>query len=116
VNALTFVDEPQHMVALSRANHVRLTRARLHREIAALPRQEGYDRVAELLLDPPEELESLAVGTLICWVDRVGPTVMRRFLRHRWINELRPIGKLTYRQALELAGALRNGSWGLPPC
>ncbi|MEI6447873.1 MAG: hypothetical protein WCO96_08350 [Actinomycetes bacterium] len=96
-------DQPQHLVALARANRVRLSRAALKRRIG-----EGETSVAEVLLSIPEEVESMAVADLLACQRRWGTTRCRRFLATSRISETRLVGTLTERQRHELAERLEG--------
>ncbi|MEI7560750.1 MAG: hypothetical protein WCJ63_09180 [Actinomycetes bacterium] len=93
--------EPQHLVALARANSVRLARAALKREIAA-----GETLVGQVLLDGPWEVESMTVADLLACQRRWGVTRCRRFLAKSRISETRTVGTLTQRQRGELSDRL----------
>lgn len=95
--------QPQHLVALARANRVRLARAALKRNIAA-----GDTTVAEILTEVPEEVESMAVADLLACQRRWGVTRCRRFLAGSMISETRLVGTLTERQRHELARRLEG--------
>ena len=98
-------EEPQHLVALARANSVRLARAALKRRIA-----EGETTVANVLTDIPEEVESMAIADLLACQRRWGVTRCRRFLAVSRVSETRLVGTLTERQRAELAGRLNSES------
>jgi hypothetical protein len=95
--------EPQHLVALARANRVRLARAALKRNIAS-----GEAQVAQVLLDNTWEAESMTVADLLSCQRRWGVTRCRRFLAKSRISETRTVGTLTERQRVELAERLRS--------
>jgi len=96
-------EAPQHLVALARANSVRLARAALKRGIA-----DGSITVAETLLNVPEEAESMAVADLLACQRRWGVTRCRRFLATSRVSETRLVGTLTERQRHELANRLAD--------
>jgi hypothetical protein len=95
--------EPQHLTALARANRVRLARAALKRRIAA-----GEETAAQILLDCPWEVESMAVADLLACQRRWGETRCRRFLATSRISETRTVGTLTERQRQELSDRLQG--------
>ena len=95
--------EPQHLVALARANRVRLARAALKRNIAS-----GETEVAQILPDNTWEVESMTVADLLACQRRWGVTRCRRFLAKSRISETRTVGTLTERQRVELAERLRS--------
>src|SRR5438105_8261959 len=78
---------PQYMRALERANQVRLARAELKRRVAV-----GAADVCEVILDPPWEAESMAVGDLLMSQRRWGQTRCRKFLAQVPLSEKKPIG------------------------
>jgi len=93
--------EPQRMRALERANAVRLARANLKRRIAF-----GDVTAADVILAPPEEASSWAIGDLLMSQRRWGNTRCRKFLSRNLISEIKPVGDLTDRQRHMLAGQL----------
>jgi hypothetical protein len=94
--------EPQRLRALERANEIRLARAELKRRIA-----DGQMSAAEVILFPPCEASSWAIGDLLMSQRRWGATRCRKFLVRNQINETKAVGTLTDRQRRLLAGQLR---------
>jgi hypothetical protein len=92
---------PQHMEALEHANRIRLARASLKRAVAA-----GQVDAAEIVKDPPTEVESMSVGELLRSQRRWGRTRARKFLFSLALNENRELGRLTERQRILLASEL----------
>ena len=92
---------PQHMQALEHANRIRLARASLKRAVAA-----GLVDAAEIVKDPPTEVESMSVGELLRSQRRWGRTRARKFLFSLALNENRELGRLTERQRTLLASEL----------
>lgn len=90
------------MQALARANHIRLGRAAIKREIRA--RKLDISKVVER---PPEELETMTVSALLRSQRRWGVTRTRKFLSRLALGEHRTLGQLTQRQRTLLAIALR---------
>jgi hypothetical protein len=103
MRAASFASGPQHMVALERANRVRLARAALKRRIAA-----GDVDVAETVLASPWETESMSVSELLMSQKRWGSTRCRKFLMSIGLVETKTIGSLTERQRLTLAALLTS--------
>ena len=105
---------PQYMRALERANQVRLARAELKRRVAV-----GAADVCEVILDPPWEAESMAVGDLLMSQRRWGQTRCRKFLAQVPLSEKKPIGSMTERQRRTLVALLsspeRGRTWGAAP-
>lgn len=97
----------QSNAALEKAQHIRLWRAEIKRMIAAAG-PEGAEKVAELLADPPVEIESMRVGDLLQAIYRVGRDRAIRLLNRSGISESRPVGALTDRQRDVLAEALKT--------
>jgi hypothetical protein len=99
----TMTPAPQRMRALERANAVRLARAELKRRIA-----EGEAAAADVILDPPNEALSWAIGELLMSQRRWGSTKCRKFLSRYHITETKTIGQLTDRQRHLLADQLES--------
>jgi hypothetical protein len=92
---------PQHMLALERANRVRLARASLKRKVAA-----GKADAAEVVLSCPWEVESMSISELLMSQKRWGRTRCRKFLQSIGMSENKSIGTLTERQRVTLAALL----------
>lgn len=92
--------EPQHMVALARAQECQRLRRALKREIKA-----GEASLSELLseVDLPVWLHGELICQLVCAMDRVGTLRMRLLLAEQEIPERKPVGKMTYRQRRRLS-------------
>jgi hypothetical protein len=89
---------PQHLIALQRANRVRLARADLKRRIA-----EGEREVAEVILSSPWEAQSMTLADLLMSQRRWGATRCRKFLASLQIPEQKKVGTLTDRPRNALA-------------
>lgn len=100
---------PQRLQALERANEIRLARAELKRRIAR-----GLTSAAQVILDPPCEAKSWAVGELLLSQRRWGSTRCRKFLVRNQISETKLVGALTLRQRRLLARQL-SSSLAEPP-
>jgi hypothetical protein len=96
---------PQRLRALERANEIRLARAELKRRIA-----DGHVSAAEVILEPPFEAGSWAIGELLMSQRRWGSTRCRKFLVRNQISETKTLGALTERQRRLLAGQLGSCS------
>ena len=96
---------PQRLQALERANEIRLARAELKRRIAY-----GAVSAAEVILEPPSEANSWAIGDLLLSQRRWGQTRSRKFLMRNQINETKPVGALTDRQRRILADQLSSSA------
>jgi hypothetical protein len=103
MHAVTMDDGPQHMLALERANRVRLARAALKRRIAS-----GELEAADVVLACPWETESMSVGELLMSQKRWGRTRCRKFLNSIGLLETKTIASLTERQRLTLAALLTS--------
>src|SRR5690242_13874209 len=99
----TMSPEPQRLRALERANAVRLARAELKRRIA-----EGEASAADVIMDPPDEAISWAIGELLMSQRRWGTQRCRKFLARHHISETKPLGALTDRQRRLLSDALES--------
>lgn len=86
------------MLALQRANEVRLARAELKRRVAA-----GEIAVAQIVLECPWEAESMAVADLLMSQRRWGQTRCRKFLSQIQMSEKKTLGSMTDRQRHTLA-------------
>lgn len=89
---------PQRLQALERANEIRLARAELKRQIAC-----GHVSAGDVILEPPSEAQSWAIGELLLSQRRWGSTRCRKFLVRNQISETKPVGALTVRQRRLLA-------------
>ena len=99
----TLSPAPQRLRALERANAVRLARAELKRRIA-----EGEASAADIILEPPEEAVSWAIGELLMSQRRWGTTRCRKFLGRHHLTETKTLGALTDRQRRLLADELES--------
>src|SRR5690349_14428608 len=94
----------QHMDALARANEVRLKRSEIKRKVA-----EGELTVAEVLADPPAEVETMSISELLRAQHRWGNERTRKLCRALVISELRKVGSLTGREKDRISGMLTYG-------
>jgi hypothetical protein len=105
---------PQYLRALERANEVRLARAELKRNVA----MDEID-AAEVILDCPWEVESMAVADLLMSQRRWGQIRCRKFLAQIPMSEGKTVGSMTERQRGALAAMLisadRGGAWSANP-
>ena len=92
---------PQHMQALAHANRVRLARAELKRGIYA-----GRVSAADVVLECPWEVDTMALAELLRSQRRWGRTRVRKLLASLQLRETRRVGQLTHRERNMLAGAL----------
>ncbi len=97
----TIAPAPQHLRALARANQVRLARAALKRRIAS-----GEIAVADVVLGPHWEAESMTVADLLTSQRRWGNTRCRKVLQSLGMSETKTIGSMTDRQRRALVHLL----------
>ena len=100
-SATTIARAPQHLQALQRANHVRLARAEVKRQVAA-----GEVSAADVVLECPQEVEGMEVADLLMSQRRWGRTRCRKFLSAIPLAENKTIGSMTERQRRALATSL----------
>lgn len=104
---------PQHMVALDKANRIRLARAALKRSVAG-----GQVSAASIVRDRPSETESMTLAELLTSQRRWGRTRSRKFLGSLALGENKCLGALTPRQRSLLYRELRakapDASYGEP--
>jgi len=93
----------QRMDALQRANDVRTRRATLKRDLKA-----GRQPIHELLLEPPEYLETAKVFDLLLAVPKYGRVKVNKILTQCRISPSKTIGGLSQRQRAELVALMRR--------
>src|ERR1700704_1051514 len=93
----------QRREALQRANEIRSPRAQLRRDLKA-----GRQPIHELLLDPPEYLETAKVFDLLLAVPKYGRVKVNKILTHCRISPSKTIGGLSERQRAELVSLLHH--------
>jgi hypothetical protein len=93
----------QRMEALQRANDIRSRRAQLKRDLKA-----GRQFIHELLLDPPEYLETAKVFDLLLAVPKYGRVKVNKILSTCRISPSKTIGGLSQRQRTELVDLMRR--------
>ncbi len=93
----------QRMDALQRANDIRSRRAQLKRDLKA-----GRQPIHELLLSPPEYLETAKVFDLLLAVPKYGRVKVNKILTHCRISPSKTIGGLSQRQRAELVDLMRR--------
>jgi hypothetical protein len=91
------------MEALQRANTIRSRRAQLKRDLKA-----GRVPIAELLLSPPDYLETAKVFDLLLAVPKYGRVKVNRILTQCRISPSKTIGGLSQRQRAELVALMRR--------
>jgi len=90
------------MAALQRANVVRGKRAELKRDLKA-----KRVKVHDLLLDPPDWLETMKIFDLIVSCPKYGKIKTNKVLQQCRISPAKTIGGMSVRQRTELVSMLR---------
>ena len=93
----------RRMTALTKANDVRVARARLKQQL-----REGDTRIEQILAAPPECASTAKVLDLLLAVPNIGPVRAGRLLTGAGVNPTRAIAMLTERQRAHLIGLLRG--------
>ena len=92
---------PQHMLALQRANEVRLARAELKRKVG-----DDAITVADVILKVPWEAASMTIAELLMSQSRWGATRCTKFLASIGMAETKTVGSMTDRQRDLLAAMI----------
>lgn len=93
----------QRMDALSRANDIRTRRAQLKRDLKA-----GRKSIHDLLLEPPEFIETAKVFDLMLAVPKYGRVKANKVLVNCRISPSKTVGGMSQRQRAELVSLLRR--------
>ena len=93
----------QRMDALKRANDIRSRRAQLKRDLKA-----GRTSIHDLLLRPPNYLETAKVFDMMLAVPKYGRVKVDKVLKQCRISPSKTIGGLSERQRSELVTLLRR--------
>ncbi|MGH2876745.1 MAG: integration host factor, actinobacterial type [Solirubrobacteraceae bacterium] len=93
----------QRMEALQRANDIRSRRAQLKRDLKA-----GRQPIGELLLKPPDYLQTAKVFDLLLAVPKYGRVKVNKVLSQCRISPSKTLGGLSERQRGELVALLRR--------
>ena len=93
----------QRMDALQRANEIRTRRAQLKRDLKG-----GRVSIQDLLLDPPDYLETAKAFDMLLAVPKYGRVKVNKILVTCRISPSKTIGGLSERQRNELVGLLRR--------
>ena len=93
----------QRMDALTRANEIRTKRAQLKRDLKA-----GRTSVSEVLLRPPDWVNTAKVMDMLLAVPKIGRVKVNRLLGIARISPSKTIGGLSERQRAELVELLRS--------
>lgn len=89
------------MRALEQANRIRLARAEIKRRIA-----KGDVAVADVLLDPADEIAGMEIAELLTSQKRWGSTRCTKFMDSIGLSEAKTIKSLTERQRSAMAAVL----------
>ncbi len=93
----------QRMDALTRANEIRSKRAQLKRDLKG-----QRVHISEVLLTPPEWVETAKVMDMLLAVPKIGRVKVNRLLAIARISPSKTIGGLSERQRAELVALLRT--------
>jgi S13-like H2TH domain len=93
----------QRMDALQRANLIRMQRAQLKRDLKA-----GRHTIQDLLLEPPDFVETAKVFDMLLAVPKYGRVKVNKVLQQCRISPSKTIGGLSQRQRTELVSMLRR--------
>jgi hypothetical protein len=93
----------QRMDALQRANQIRTRRAQLKRDLKS-----GRRSIHDLLLDPPDYVETAKVFDMLLAVPKYGRVKVNKVLQQCRISPSKTIGGLSQRQRTELVSMLRR--------
>src|SRR6187200_2351885 len=93
----------QRMDALNRANEIRTRRAKLKRDLKA-----NRVSIHDLLLEPPEYVETAKVFDMLLAVPKYGRVNVNKVLVQCRISPSKTIGGLSQRQRTELVSMLRR--------
>ena len=97
----------QRLLALERANRVRLTRATLKRRLRS-----GEIAAADAILRRSRDTDTMTVAELLLNQNGWGPTRSAKMLRSVSLPEKKTLGSLTKRQRVMLAAVLSSRANG----
>jgi hypothetical protein len=89
----------QRMEALARANHIRVRRAQLKKDL-----KDGRAQIEAILLDPPDWVSTAKVFDMLMAVPKFGRVKAARLLNQCRISQSKTVGGLSERQRTELVG------------
>ncbi len=89
----------QRMEALARANHIRVRRAQLKKDL-----KDGRVQIEAILLDPPDWVSTAKVFDMLRAVPKFGRVKAARLLNQCRISQSKTVGGLSERQRTELVG------------
>lgn len=88
---------------MNKANEIRVERAVLKRDLKA-----GRKRIHDLLLEPPEWLETMKVFDLLLATPKYGRVKVNKILVQCRMSPSKTIGGMSQRQRTELVSMLRR--------
>lgn len=100
------VGVPQHLVALKRAQRIRMVRCDWKRDVAESPGLAGAQLIVAALRRTPDELHGMRIAEALGAQRRWGTRRVTRLLAHLRVSEERTLGALTDRQVDLVASAL----------
>src|SRR4051812_31366353 len=89
----------QRMEALKRANHIRVRRAQLKKDL-----KDGKAQIEAVLTNPPEWVSTAKVFDMLMAVPKFGRVKAARLLNQCRISQSKTVGGLSERQRTELIG------------
>lgn len=96
-------DLAQRLSALDRANEIRTYRAQLKRDLKA-----GRKGIHDLLLNPPEMIDTMKVFDILLSVPKYGRVKVNKMLVQCRISPSKTISGMSERQRTELVSMLRR--------
>lgn len=96
-------DLAQRMKALKHANEIRTSRAQLKRDLKA-----GRRSIHNLLLAPPDDVETMKLFDLLLAVPKYGRVKTNKILQVCRISPSKTVGGLSQRQRSEIVSMLRR--------
>ena len=87
----------QRMEALKRANDIRVRRAQLKKDL-----KDGRAQIEDILLSPPDWVETAKVFDMLMAVPKLGRVKAARLLNSCRISQSKTVGGLSERQRAEL--------------
>ena len=95
----------QRMEALKRANDIRVRRAQLKKDL-----KDARVQIDNILLDPPEWVETAKVFDMLMAVPKLGRVKAARLLNSCRISQSKTVGGLSERQRTELVSLFNRDS------
>jgi hypothetical protein len=104
------------MVALERANEIRLARAALREQVRAIKDLKASRlEAAGIVAAPPEFAAGMSVASLLCACHRTGPAYVATLMRRASVGQGRQLGELTDRERRALRVGLGAERPPAPP-